>query len=139
MSDLEESLLKQILEVGLPEPEREFQFAKALKKRYAADFCWPTQKIIVEVEGGTWNAGRHSSGKGFEGDCMKYGLAALMGYRIIRVNNHMIEDGRAAVLVQEALDPSTHRLQMLADWRCQKCLTAEQKRKLRTKEKNDKV
>ena len=59
--------------------------------------------VAVEVEGGTWVGGRHTTGKGFESDCVKYNLAAIDGWLVIRVTAAMIADGRAIEFVQQAL------------------------------------
>ena len=72
-------------------------------RRWRFDFAWPDRKVAVEVEGGTFIAGRHSNGAGFEADCVKYAEAALMGWLVLRVTPHMIEDGRALALIERAL------------------------------------
>jgi very-short-patch-repair endonuclease len=89
-------------EVGLGEGIREFQFAKCLKRRYAADLAWPGHKILLELEGGVYSNGRHVRGKGYEDDCEKYSLASILGYTLIRVTYGMIETGKALELIQMA-------------------------------------
>lgn len=103
--DYEVELLMQFRAFGLPEPKRQFYFAKALKRRWRSDFGWdePLYMLIVEVEGATWAGGRHTRGAGFEADCIKYGEAILLGYRVIRVTGGMVRDGRALDLVRRAL------------------------------------
>jgi len=131
---LEGPLLRDIRADGLPEPETEFWFCKTLGRRYRWDFAWPDHFLALEIEGGSWTGGRHVRGKSFEEDCLKYTLGAFLGWRVLRVNNHMVDDGRAVLMVAYALgeaDAST--LQLLASYKCQKCLTAEQKRKLKGK------
>jgi len=56
--------------------------------------------IAVEVEGGTFIAGRHSRGKGYEKDCEKYAEALIAGWRVLRVTSGMVEDGRAIDLLK---------------------------------------
>lgn len=85
----------------IPEPSREYVFAKP--RRWRFDFAWWRERVAVEVEGGTWIAGRHSTGAGFEADCVKYAEAALAGWMVLRVTPRMIEDGRAVALVKRAL------------------------------------
>lgn len=67
----------------LPRPQREFLFHTSRKWRF--DFCWSDKKIALEVEGGVWTGGRHTTASGFIGDMEKYNAAAVLGWRIIRV------------------------------------------------------
>jgi hypothetical protein len=67
---------------GLPMPEPEFQFEPS--RRWRFDWCWPEQKVALEIEGAVWTRGRHTRGAGFIKDMEKYNHAAAMGYRVIR-------------------------------------------------------
>jgi hypothetical protein len=67
---------------GLPEPMPEFQFHPS--RGWRADYCWQTQKIIVEIDGGIWTGGRHVRGQGFIEDQRKLNAATLLGYRVLR-------------------------------------------------------
>lgn len=100
-SELEEELLIHMRMIGLPKPEREYRFAPPRLWRF--DFAWPARKVAVEVEGGTWARGRHVRGDGFEKDCEKYSEAAIAGWKVVRVTGKMIEDGRAADLIERAV------------------------------------
>lgn len=100
-SHLETTLLYLIRANGLPDPEREYKFAPG--RKYPADFAYPDKKLLIEVEGGTYSGGRHVRGKGYEQDCRKYNLAALLGYRVFRFTSSMIEDGTAIETIKEAL------------------------------------
>jgi very-short-patch-repair endonuclease len=101
VSDAEEALAQQIYLVGLPVPDREYVFAKP--RRYRFDFAWPDKMVAVEVEGGRWVGGRHTSPVGFGKDCEKYSEAAARGWRIVRVTPEMIEDGTALGYIERAL------------------------------------
>jgi very-short-patch-repair endonuclease len=101
MSNAEDSLATLIRWEKLPVPSREYTFASP--RRWRFDFAWWQQKIAVEVEGGSWIAGRHTRGKSFEDDCVKYNEAALRGWRVFRVTPGMIEDGRAIQTIRRAL------------------------------------
>ena len=59
------------------------------------DFAWPQHMIAVEIEGGTWNQGRHVTGAGFAKDCEKYNLAALDGWSVYRFPTKMVTDETA--------------------------------------------
>jgi very-short-patch-repair endonuclease len=82
-------------------PQREFQFDP--KRKWRADFCFVPQKLIVEIEGGVWTGGRHTTGKGMTADIAKYNRATLMGYRILRYTPEMVMMGTAINEVLEAL------------------------------------
>ena len=102
-SRLEDVLLNRIRIARLPEPLREYRFAKHIGRRYAADFAWPLDQLLVEVEGGIFSGGRHTRGAGYEEDLNKYNLAALLGYRVLRFSERQITDGVAVQCIESAL------------------------------------
>jgi very-short-patch-repair endonuclease len=55
-------------------------------RKWRADLCFVAEKLIIEVEGGIWTGGRHTSGAGFTKDIEKYNVATAMGYRILRAS-----------------------------------------------------
>lgn len=61
---------------------KEFRFHP--KRLWRFDYAIPLHKIALEVEGGVWTGGRHTSPKGFLGDMEKYNTATLMGWRVFR-------------------------------------------------------
>lgn len=65
------------------------------ERRWRFDFAWPDQMLAVEVEGGTWAGGRHTSGAGFEKDCEKYAEALILGWRVLRVTSTQVRKGQA--------------------------------------------
>ena len=99
-SDLEEALVAQF---SLPEMRlapveygmytREFRFCP--NRKWSIDFYFPFKNLGVEVEGGTWVAGRHQRGSGFEKDAEKYLAALDHGITLIRVTGKMVRDGSA--------------------------------------------
>ena len=86
---------------GLPVPIREHRFAPP--RRWRFDLAWPSLRLALEIEGGVWTGGRHVRGAGFERDAEKYNAATLAGWRVLRVTTGMIRDGRALVLLEQAL------------------------------------
>jgi very-short-patch-repair endonuclease len=102
LSLLEEQFALQLRALKLPEPVREFVFAKP--RRWRADFAWPELKVLVEVEGGTWVNGRHNRGAGFEADLIKYNAAALLGYAVLRFSGAAVKSGDAARTTALALN-----------------------------------
>lgn len=102
MSALEETLAIQIRAVQLPEPVREYRFHPV--RRFRFDFAYPDRLLAIEVEGGTWGKSRHTTGSGFAEDCVKYNLAALDGWRVLRVTGTHIKSGQAIQWIERALD-----------------------------------
>jgi len=68
---------------GLPVPIPEYAFAAPARK-WRADYCWPHQLVIVEIDGAIWSQGRHTRGSGFIKDMEKLNAAALLGFRVLR-------------------------------------------------------
>ena len=85
-------------------PEREFRFQK--DRRWRFDFFFPDSKLAVEIEGGTYQIGRHQRAGGFAADCVKYNSAAIMGIVVLSYTTEMIESGAAINDVLAALGKS---------------------------------
>ena len=84
---------------GLPRPAEEYRFARPRLWRF--DFAWLDERIAVEYEGGTWRAGgRHTTGKGFRDDCIKYNAAAALGWRVYRFTADMVESGQMRIFLE---------------------------------------
>lgn len=102
MSDLADGLFALMRLVGLPDPVLEYRFFPP--RRWKFDAAYPQLKIAIEVEGGTWIQGRHTTGSGFEGDCEKYNQAAILGWQVLRFTRKMIESGEAIEQIDTALN-----------------------------------
>jgi hypothetical protein len=101
--DLEGTLLEKIASEGLPAPQRQSRLPWASTKRmFRADFLWPDEKLIVEVQGAV-GRGRHTTAAGFTRDRVKGNLAQLAGYRVLEVCAAHIRDGSAIDWITEAL------------------------------------
>lgn len=83
-------------------PVREFRFADG--RKYAFDFAWPDKMLAVEIDGGTaFGKSRHSQGKGYENDCRKLNLAAMLGWKVMRYTSEMVKTAEAIDAVSEFL------------------------------------
>lgn len=82
--------------------DKEYKFHPTRKWRF--DFAWPLEKFAVEIEGGVWSGGRHTRGKGFIEDCIKYNEAVMLGWRVIRVTTEMVENGEAMAYIERKGD-----------------------------------
>lgn len=101
-SPLEEALAYQIRCLGLPTPEREF---KAIPHRkYRWDFAWPEARLLVEVQGGVFGRGGHSTGIGITRDADKLNNATLHAWRSLVFTSVHIKDGSAVELIKEVLN-----------------------------------
>ncbi len=99
-SELETEFLHwlRILAPELPEPAREYKFAKP--RRWAFDLAWEDRRLALEIDGGTWSGGRHTRGGGFRNDCEKLNTAVLLGWRVLRFTGDMLHDDPHTVIAQ---------------------------------------
>lgn len=79
----------------------EYRFA--LPRQFRFDFAWPSRKVALEIDGGIWVRGRHARGRGITDDCEKACLAAIEGWRVLRVTPQHVEQGKALCWLQLAL------------------------------------
>jgi len=101
-SQLEAELALQIRALGLPEPIREYQAIKGRKFRF--DFAWLEQRLLVEVNGGTYTKGAHSTGRGIARDYEKANLAVLQGWRVLSFDGTAVKSGEAVEVIRQALE-----------------------------------
>ncbi|MDR0864977.1 MAG: hypothetical protein LBO74_08605 [Candidatus Symbiothrix sp.] len=80
---------------------KEYIFHPTRKWRF--DYAIPTHKIALEVEGGVWTKGRHTSPKGFLGDIEKYNAGTLLGWRIFRVTPDELYKTKTVNLIKQAI------------------------------------
>lgn len=97
----ERALETQIVQLSLPTPRREFEFHP--RRKFRADFAWPSYGLIVEVDGGVWSDGRHTRGEGYTRDCEKQAEAVLLGYQYLRFTPAQVESGYAAGVIERIL------------------------------------
>lgn len=64
-------------------------------RRWRVDFLLREFNLVIEVEGGTWKAGRHQRPEGFAMDCTKYNTLTVLGYSLLRYTTEMVERGDA--------------------------------------------
>jgi hypothetical protein len=89
---------------GLPRPEAEYKFCDS--RRWKFDYAWQATvfyPVALEVEGGVYRGGRHTSIRGFKSDMEKYNHAAKDGWRVFRCLPEDIESGKILTLLKEIL------------------------------------
>lgn len=89
------------LKMGLPVPIAEHQFHPTRLWRF--DWAWPAHKLAMEIEGGIYSGGRHTTPKGFFNDMEKFNNAAILGWRILRITPKAVGTLIMTQLVKEAL------------------------------------
>lgn len=94
---LVEDFALQLQRPGIPPAVREFAFCPG--RRWRSDFAWPDARLLVEVDGGTYGAGRasgHTSVSGMARDREKDAHAAILRYHVIRVDSKAVRSGQGA-------------------------------------------
>ena len=102
MSQLEDTLAFQLKVYKLNNFVREYKFLP--DRRFRFDFADPKLKVAIEVEGGIYHIGGHSSITGLIRDMEKNNLAVLNGWKVLRFNNHMVEDGIAIDFIRRVIE-----------------------------------
>lgn len=82
------------------EPEREYEFAKSIGRKWRFDFCWRWLagqrihqiKVAVEIEGFIRQGGRHQRTAGATNDLHKYNAAQILGWRVLRFSGRDLKD-----------------------------------------------
>lgn len=100
-SSLEAGFARIMRAFKFPTPTREFRFDPIRKWRF--DFAWPDQKVAVELDGGIWTKGGHSTGTGIMRDMEKSNAAQLDGWLVLRFSDKHLEDGSAIEQTKRAL------------------------------------
>ena len=65
--------------------------------------AYPDIMVAIEVDGGTWSGGRHTTGSGFQADCEKVNEAVLMGWKVVRFTSTHIKSGVAVQTIERLL------------------------------------
>ena len=72
-------------------------------RRWRFDFAIPKHKIALEVEGGVWTGGRHTSSTGFLKDMEKYNTATSMGWRVFRTTPNDLYKSKTLNMLKNAI------------------------------------
>lgn len=83
---------------NLPPPARQVKFHP--HRRWRWDFSWEFAdiKLAVEIQGGTWTKGGHTTGTGINADYEKWREAVRLGWKVLPFST---SDMRDAVAVCE--------------------------------------
>ncbi len=101
-SEPEMRLYTRLEHAGLPVGVGQHRFVPGRQFRF--DRCWPDRLVAAEVQGGIWSGGRHARGSGIAAECIKFSIAAALGWRVLPLTDEMIESGQAVELIRQALE-----------------------------------
>lgn len=112
-SPLEQEFITRLIQLSpdTPEPVREWKFHP--RRRWSIDFAWVSQRVAVEIEGGTYSGGRHSRGAGYAADCEKYNALALDGWTLLRYTGDMLHNNPSLVVYE--VNRALERSQLMQD------------------------
>lgn len=73
-------------------------------RRWRLDYYAAQYKLAVEIHGGVFSAGRHTTGVGFTEDRIKINAAHEMGITVLEFTGAMLQDGTAIAQTQRVLE-----------------------------------
>jgi very-short-patch-repair endonuclease len=98
---LERALETQLKQVGatgyLP------QFCPILNRKYRSDFAFVDNRLLVEVQGGTWVSGRHNRASAMAAEYERHNTLTLAGWRILYFTADQVHAGTAIKTILAAL------------------------------------
>lgn len=86
-SELEHLFTKQLADLKLPPPRREFEFMP--NRGFRLDYAWPDKKLAVEVNGMV-----HRIKERFLRDTEKIAMAQIHGWRVLGISGEDVRSGR---------------------------------------------
>lgn len=92
---------------------REYKFHPTRKWRF--DYAIVELKIAIEVEGGVWTGGRHTSSTGFISDIEKYNNATLLGWSLLRTTPDKLDSTEFYEILKELIQTKLHELYTKSD------------------------
>lgn len=72
-------------------------------RRFAFDFSWARERVVLEVHGVYGKKSRHLNPKGFQNDREKMNLAQMQGWLVIEAGTDQIKKGEFIQWLQDAL------------------------------------
>jgi very-short-patch-repair endonuclease len=100
-SPLEDLFAFQLDSAGLTGYIREYQAIPGRKFRF--DFAWEKERLLVEINGGTYNGGAHGRGCGISRDYTKANLAVVNNWRVLSFDTKQVKSGAALEVVEKLI------------------------------------
>ena len=100
-SALENLFAMQLDSAGLTGYVREYQAIPGRKFRF--DFAFLRERLLVEINGGTYNGGAHGRGCGINRDYEKGNLAVVHNWRVLSFDTKQVKSGAALEVVEKLI------------------------------------
>ena len=101
-SPLEDLFASQLDAAGLGGYVREFQAIPGRKFRF--DFCFREARLLIEINGGTYNGGSHGRGVGINRDYEKHNLAVINNWRVLSFDTKQVKSGAALQVTEQLIN-----------------------------------
>ena len=106
-SHVEDLFAMQLDSAGLTGYVREFRAIPGRKFRF--DFCFREARLLIEINGGTYSKGAHSTGTGIARDYEKNNLAQIGGWRVLSFDTKMVKSGEALNVTEQILTNQSNK------------------------------
>jgi len=100
-SPLEDLFSFQLDAAGLTGYVREFAAIPGRKFRF--DFCFREERLLIEINGGTYSKGAHGRGVGINRDYEKHNLAVINNWRVLSFDTKQVKSGAALQVTEQLL------------------------------------
>lgn len=101
LAELALELHGEVLEIV---PEHRFHPVR----KWRFDIAIPELRIAVEINGGIWNAGRHTRGAGQLKDYEKFNAATELGWSVFQYGPNQVRDSSASLQVAQFVRLQLH-------------------------------
>jgi len=101
-SALENLFAMQLDSAGLAGYVREYRAIPGRKFRF--DFAFVRERLLVEINGGTYNGGAHGRGVGINRDYEKGNLAVVNNWRVLSFDTKQVKSGAALEVVEQLIN-----------------------------------
>ena len=101
-SPLEDLFAMQLDSAGLTGYVREFRAIPGRKFRF--DFCFREARLLIEINGGTYNGGSHGRGVGINRDYEKHNLAVINNWRVLSFDTKQVKSGEALQVTEQLIN-----------------------------------
>ena len=101
-SPLEDLFAMHLDSAGLTGYVREYRAIPGRKFRF--DFCFREARLLIEINGGTYNGGSHGRGVGINRDYEKNNLAVVNNWRVLSFDTKQVKSGAALQVTEQLIN-----------------------------------